>query len=102
MVNHQPTSSSDQNRSQSAIVNSELKNDIIDLTLDQSDLELNVEPSVRDELIEEKRNREQAERPFRLSMRDYRISMWFKDYELYKNDLLDETERIDELLNVSI
>lgn len=121
-VNNQVSPSSDQNRRQIANENSETEKDdivMVDLTLDHSDVseenrnvfEENVivlEESDRvgrcdpPETIQAKREREKAERPIRIEMRDFCISLWFRDYERYKHDLIDETERTECLMNSTL
>lgn len=60
---------------------------MIDLTNDEVEiLDKNVAPDDDNvsETLDEKRSREKAERPIRNEMRDFRISLWFRDYELCK------------------
>ncbi len=63
---------------------------IIDLIDDKSQdgniAEKDVPPNrIRSE-IEEKRARELAEKPIRNEMRDFRISLWFRDYATFFTD----------------
>lgn len=90
IINHHTTSTADQhvpeqNVSQNSNHNKRLKDDVvIDLTVDDqiNIFERNMESDEDvSETLEEKRNREKAERPIRDEMRAFRISLWFRDYK---------------------
>lgn len=88
-INHHVTNLTElphQNIKQNLSNNAKLEDDvvmIIDLT--QEDDEVNIlEGNIQSECevsetLEEKRRREKAERPIRNEMRDFRISLWFRD-----------------------
>lgn len=96
IINRHITSSADrpgpeqnvlQNSNRSAKVPDDI---VIDLTGDDDqinifDINIHSVESVP-ETLEEKRNREKAERPIRNEMRDFRISLWFRDYKCRRSN----------------
>lgn len=61
---------------------------VIDLTQEKNNVvdERYARSGGDSECLKEKYAREKAERPIRNEMRQYRIYLWFRDWELYKNN----------------
>lgn len=59
---------------------------MVEYVLEESNnvLDKNIMSNVPEETLEEKRRREKALRPIQNEMRNYRIGLWFRDYERYE------------------